>query len=258
MRAWISLATLAGLAACVDSTGGHVVTFDVAAAGPADVVNGTRSIDTGRGWHVELTRAKLHIGAVYLNLSVPSSGAQFTNCILPGIYTAEALSGLDVDALSAEPQPFPAPGHGTDDAVKTGEIWLTSGDVNASSDPQIIADIAGTASNATATIPFTTTITIGSNRVIPSSSPAYPSAHPICKQRIVSPIALDLRPAQGGQLLIRIDPVQWFTNVDFSGLTATSTTPPMFELPDSNDTDASRNLFDGLRANRNTYSFSFE
>ena len=28
----------------------------------------------GAGWHVVLAKAKLHIGAVYLNLAVPSSG----------------------------------------------------------------------------------------------------------------------------------------------------------------------------------------
>ncbi|MDB4959085.1 MAG: hypothetical protein JWO36_6654 [Myxococcales bacterium] len=245
-------------AGCVNTTGGSTVTFGVAAAGPADVTGGVRTIDTGRGWHVVLTTAKLHIGAIYLNLTVPSSGSQFTNCILPGIYTAEELHGLDVDLLSAAPQAFPASGVGTDDNAKTGEVWLTGGDVNAASDPTLIADLAGTATNATQTIPFTASITIGGNRLIPPSDPAQPSAHPICKQRIVSPIRLDLRPRDGGTLLVRVDPALWFADVDFAGLTQVSTTPPAFVFPDDNSTPASQNLFTGLRAASGTYSFSFE
>jgi hypothetical protein len=247
------------LAACTSSTGGQIVSFDVAAAGPADATGGSRTFDNGLGWHVVLSKASLHIGAVYMNATVPTSGAQFTNCILPGLYTAEELSGLDVDVLSASPQPFPAKGEGTDDEVKTGELWLTSGDINAGADPQVIAQIAGVASSATITKPFTATVTIGANRAIPSSDPAHPSAHPICKQRIVSPIAIDLAPRDGGRLLIRVDPAAWFANVDFSTVPSVSTTPPAFEIPDDNATDAGQNLFSGLRsAGSANYRFTFE
>ena len=86
---------------------------------------------------------------------MPSSGAQFTNCILPGIYTGEALDGLDVDLLSATPQPFPSPGTGTDDEARTGEVWLTGGDVNAAADPTVIADARRASRPRTpTTIPF--------------------------------------------------------------------------------------------------------
>jgi hypothetical protein len=245
-------------AACVNTTGGNTVTFEVAAAGPADVTGGIRTIDTARGWHVVITKATLHIGAIYLNLTVPSSGSQFTNCILPGIYTAQELHGLDVDLLSATPQPFPAPGTGTDDHAKTGEVWLTGGDINAASDPTVIAELAGTATSSTQTLPFTTSITIGGNRLIPPSDPAQPSAHPICKQRIVSPIRIDLSPRDGGTLLVRVDPAPWFADVDFTALTQVSTSPPAYVFPDDNSTSASQNLFTGLRAASGTYSFSFQ
>ncbi len=248
-----------GDAGCVDTTGGELVSFGVAAAGPADATGGTRAFDTGLGWHVELSKAVLHIGAIYMNATVPTSGAQFTNCILPGIYTAEELSGLDVDVLSPTPRAFPTRGEGTNSHVTVGELWLTSGDINAVSDPQIIAQIVGVASTATTTKPFTTTVTIGANRAIPSSDLAHPSAHPICKQRIVSPIAIDLAPRAGGELLIRIDPATWFANVDFTTLEQVSTSPPAFEIPDDNTTDAGQNLFSGLRSSgADTYRFSFE
>jgi hypothetical protein len=236
------------LGAC-GTTGGNAVTFDVIATGtPSASV-----VDTGLGWHVVLNKATLHIGAVYLNLSVPISGSQGTNCILPGVYTAEELGGLDIDALSAAPQAFPAPGTGTDDQARTGEVWLTGGNVNADADATVIADVAGTASNSLLGIPFTATITIkSSNRGIPPSDPSLPSQHPICKQRIVSPIPIDLRPRDGATLLVRVDPSGWFANVDFSAL------PPGGAFPDDNSNAASQNLFTGLRAATSTFQLSFQ
>lgn len=241
---------LLALAAC-GTTGGELVTFDVAAAGPPSAAGAGFAIDNGLGWHVVLDRAVLHVGAIYLNLSVPSSGAQSTSCILPGVYTAQALAGRDVDVLSPLPQAFPAPGSGTDDAARAAEIWLTGGDVNAAIDPTVVADLAGTASRDASTIAFSARITIGNNRLIPTGDPAQPSMHPICKQRIVSPIALDeLRPRDGDTLMLRIDPTGWFANVDFTGVA------PSAALPDDLSTPTSQNLFSGLRAST-SYTFTF-
>lgn len=240
------------LAGC-GTTGGDLVTFDVVAEG----VPGARSLDTGLGWHVALTRAHLHLGAVYLNLAVPISGSQETVCILPGIYTAEELAPLDVDVLDPTAQPFPQPATGTNDEARTGEVWLTGGDVNADADSTVIADLAGTATNATTTLPFTATITIGTaNRGIPGSDPSQPSQHPICKQRIVSPIPIDLRPHDGGTLVVAIDPRTWFANVDFTALVPDG--GGGFVFPDTNTNAASQNLFTGLRAASSTFQLSFE
>jgi hypothetical protein len=245
-------ACLLALAAC-GTTGGDLVTFEVAAHG----VEGAGTIDTGLGWHVELTRARLHVGAVYLNLAVPISGSQETACILPGIYTAEELAALDVDVLDATRQVFPQPATGTNDEARTGEVWLTGGDVNADADTTVIADLAGTASNATMTLPFTATVTIGAaNRGIPGSDPSQPSQHPICKQRIVSPIAIDLRPHDSGTLVLAIDTRTWFANVDFTALVADGSGG--FVFPDTNTNAASQSLFTGLRAASSTFQLSFE
>lgn len=243
-----ALALALAVGAC-GTTGGNVVAFEVAAAGVA----GAGTLDTALGWHVVLARAKLHLGAVYLNLSVPISGSQETNCILPGVYTAEELSALDVDVLSTALQPFPAPATGTDDEARTGEVWLTGGDVNADHDSTVIADLAGTATKGAQVVPFAATVTISSgNRGIPPSDPAQPSQHPICKQRIVSPIPIDLRPHDGGTLDLRIDTAPWFANVDFTAL------PPDGTFPDNNTNAASQNLFTGLRAAPATFQFSFQ
>src|ERR1041384_843075 len=72
------------LAACVDSTGGALVHFRVAVAGPADAtIQQPLGFSNGR-FRVTLTRARLHVGAVYLNRNVPTSGAQATSCFAQG------------------------------------------------------------------------------------------------------------------------------------------------------------------------------
>jgi hypothetical protein len=236
----------AALVAC-GTTGGNVVDFQVVARGA-----GSTSYPSAFGWHIELARATLHIGAVYLNLTRPNSGLQDTQCILPGVYTAQELAPIDVDVLSTAPQPFAEPGTGTDDEALTGEVWLTGGDVNADSDATVIADLAGTATKDAQVLPFSATIQINSaNRGIPGS-PAFPGLHPICKQRIVSPILIDLRPHTGGTLAVIVDPSGWFANVDFSQI------PPDGVFPDERNNTASDHLFNAIRAATATFQFSFQ
>src|SRR5437016_2534665 len=97
----LALAVLV-LNACVDTTGGAIVHFRAAVAGPEDARAGQPLVFTnGHGFAVTLTRAHLHVGAVYLNRSVPTAGAQSQSCILPGIYVGEvtqkrgSVVGLD-------------------------------------------------------------------------------------------------------------------------------------------------------------------
>src|SRR5207245_11274119 len=103
-------------------------------AGGAAVATAPLSLDTSAGYHVSLTRALLHVGAVYLNESNPNPGAGPAPCVLPGIYVAEVFGPVTVDLLSPLLQSFPALGEGTETAAKTAEVWLTGGDVNAQTD----------------------------------------------------------------------------------------------------------------------------
>ena len=242
------VALVAALAACGD-TGGNLVSFQVVAQGAA----GGAVSDTGLGWHVVLSQATIHVGAVYLNLSVPISGMQVTPCILPGVYTAEELAPLTIDALATDPQAFPALATGTDDEARTGELWLAGGDINAAADPTVIAEVTGTATRAAQAIAFHGTITISSdNRGVTGGNPALPSLHPICSQRIVSPIPIALRPRDHGTLVVTVDPRGWFANVDFTEL------PPGGEFPDDNANPASQALFNGLEAPTASFELSFQ
>lgn len=249
----LGLALAAALAAC-GTTGGKLVSYDVVGQGPP----GAGSYDTSAGWHVELATATLFIGAVYLNQTRPNSGIQGTECILPGVYTGEELEGRTIDLLSSAPQPFPAPGTGTDDEALTGEVWLTGGDINAAIDNTLIADLKGTATRAAQVLPFTAQITISVANRGATSPPAQPSLNPICKRRIVSPIRIDLRPHDGGTLVVTVDPSGWFNAIDFSQVPVDATQVPVTGVfPDDNTDPASDTLFTEIGAASSTFQFSF-
>lgn len=252
------LALSAGLAcSCVGTTGSELVAFPAYAAGPTDAsADTTYRFTSGRGWDVELDRAVVHVGGVYLARSLPVSGAQETSCILPGQYVAEVSGGVDVDAISPRLQPLPVAGAGTATHAASGEVWLTSGDPNAPDDATPIADVHGWVAKNGSLREFKGTVTIGQNRATVVRDPARPGADPICKQRIVSPIPIDITPRNGGALVVRVDPKTWFANVDFSELVPDADGVLVF--PDANEGQASLSLYQALHATEGAYAFSWE
>lgn len=263
-RGWAFARALAGVAmtafalvACIGTTGSERVTFQAFGAGPADVRDHRLEFVNGHGWSITLTRAKLHVGALYLNRSVPVSGGQERACFLPGVYVAQVLEGTDIDALSADLQPFPAPGSGTADRAVTGEVWLTGGRVDEEEDRTTIADVEGTATKDGASMRFEGTITIGSNRLPVQTDPARPGANPLCAARIVTPIPTEIVPTEGGSLILRIDPRGWFANVDLGELPPVTPDSDLHRFADENSDQPSTNLYGGLRAATGVYRFDF-
>lgn len=256
-----ALATSAALAtACIGTTGSELVTFRAFGAGPADApsdaqTNGLSFVNSF-GWSITLSRAKLHVGAVYLNRSVPVSGGQERSCFLPGVYVAQVLRGADIDALSPELQPFPEPGTGTADHAITGEVWLTGGRVDASDDTTAIAEVAGTATRGSESMRFEGTVTIGKNR-LEQTDPARPGRKPLCAERIVSPIPVSITPSDGGALVVRVDPRQWFKNVDLSELEPVAPESDLCRIPDDASTQPAVNLYRGLRGAVGVYRFDW-
>jgi hypothetical protein len=241
---------------CGGSTGDNLVTFTAAAAGPADPPASGHfgDFDNDRGWHIALTHAVVHIGAVYLNQSVPVSGAQNTDCFLPGTYVAEVTTGQDVDVLSPEPQPFPKLGTGVTIPALTGQVWLTGGNINTVADTTPILSVSGTADRGGVVLPFTGTITIGSSRASTTSSTTLAGANPICKQRIVSPIPTSVEPQTTGSLLLRIDPRRVFANIEFATLPAPL--PDTYTFPDDSSDQPSANLYQNLHSSA-PYTFQW-
>ncbi|NUP10468.1 MAG: hypothetical protein HOW73_30830 [Polyangiaceae bacterium] len=253
------LAVAVVAASCNASTGGELIEFDAFAAGPEAASGGEAYVfESPRGYTVTLRRAVLHVGAVYLNKSVQTSVGADTSCYLAGQYVAEVPGGFDVDVLEPTLQPFPVQGFATTDRAKTAEIWLSGGDIDAETDPTVVASVEGEATKDGETFPFDATITISESRVIPSTDPSQPGVNPICKQRIVTPIAVDLKPTDGGSLVVRIDPAGWFSNVEFDELELVDDDPPLYRFRDDSLDQPSRNLFNGLRANSGVYDVRWD
>jgi hypothetical protein len=260
------------LPACVDSTGGARVHFRVAVAGPADAQAGPLVFSNGK-FMITLLRAKLHVGAIYLNRNVPTSGAQPTSCFAQGTegqgsyigevtQQADNVVGLDVDLLSPTPQYFASLGEGTADHASTSEVWLMGGAIDADADSTVLLDVAGIATDSTSgtDYPFVGNLTIGTNRAIPITDPSMPGANPICKQRIVSVskqvegenvVPVDVALAEGATVLVRADPRQMFAAVDFSQLPFGSP----YQFGDSSDPGPDLSLYTGMRAKVGVYSF---
>ncbi|HMI89574.1 MAG TPA: hypothetical protein VK550_36120 [Polyangiaceae bacterium] len=259
MRATTSLLLASALlASCAGTTGGEVIAFDAAAAGAEDArAGGTLQFVTDLGWNVSLTSAKLHIGAVYLNRSMPISGVQNTSCILPDTYVGQITTGLDVDLLSPQRQPFPLRGEGvTAPAAVVAQVWLTGAPIDQADDDTPILQVEGTAERNGASKPFTGTITIGSNRLQNGIDATQAGAAPICKQRIVSPIPVLLALRETGSLLLRVDPRFLFVNVDFSALPAVGDAFAFTDDVTQKD-QPSLNLYNNLRAASRLYTFEW-
>jgi len=248
---WVICAS--ALVSCVGTTGGAIVDFKAAAAGPSDAVAGQALVfGTDRGWTVTLTRATLHVGAAYLDQSATISGAGDTSCILPGTYVAQITSGMDVDLLSPAAQAFPALGHGVTGRALVAQVWLTGGDVNAIDDRTHILEIAGSAQSGSDVRPFTGVITIGSNR---ETSGSLAGANPPCKQRLaVIPLRTPLDVESTGGLLVRIDPRQLFADVDFGQLSRPNG-GSVYAFQDNANDPASSNLYTNIHAGGSLYTF---
>jgi hypothetical protein len=256
----LAVCALGGLlcSACVGTTGGEVVDFQAAAAGPTDAQAGAPlDFQNSRGWLVDLTTARLHVGAMYLDQNEPASGSQPTNCILPGTYVAQVTQGLDVDLLSSSAQLFPVLGHGTTLFARAGQVWLTQGPVDDAEQPanEPILTLVGTATRGSDVRPFSAELTISTSNRLPNSGTS-PFVTPICKERVVSPITTSVQVEEQGGLLLRIDPRLLFVNVDFSALSLSSDGSGYAFQDDSSD-QPSANLFQNLIAAGPLYSFSW-
>jgi hypothetical protein len=203
------------LASCGGTTGGELVTFTAYARGAQGASQPFAVGDST----VVLTKATMHIGAVYVD-SAPPTGAETPVCINPGIYVAQVAGPVDVDLLSTAPQEFSVYGNGTADRGLTWEMWLTDGDVNGQVNPTHVIELEGVATNPQGQeVSFGAVVSINDNRLVPQVDPSQPGNNPICKQRILQIGGIDVRPVQGGVLTVTIDPRAWFAlGIDFASL----------------------------------------
>jgi hypothetical protein len=232
------------------TTGSGLVEFTAYGAGPAGVSAGYERVNA-LGYRVQLDEARLYVGGLYANQNVPLAGAQEQPCVLPGLYVAEVTSGLLLDLLDDRRQEFPAAGVGLEERGRTGEVWLKSDGlaVDAAEDPQVVALASGTARRDEDAWPFRVSVTIGSNRRLPDPDPQKPGANPICAERIVSRIPVDITPRDGGTLVLRVDPQAWFEQVDFADLAEDlRASDGTYVIPDAPEGRAAIAVFNGIKS----------
>lgn len=259
-RAWgaVLFSSVAALYGCAPSTGGGTLVFEAFAAGPEQGAG--EAFTNSRGYEIQLTRAELRLGAVYLNQYVPRPGSAGEACALPGVYVAEVTQGLSVDLLQPELQPFPGGGVALEERAASAEVWLLGegSAVDAVEDPHVIFSAAGTATRDGVSWPFEASVSIGSNRLVPAADPKKPGANPICAERIVSPIPVNVLPRSGGRLVVRVQPAAFFSQVEFAELEQADAEPPLYRFRDVTDGQPNINLYRGLHSTQRAYSISWE
>jgi hypothetical protein len=204
------------VASCNGTTGDQLITFSAYASGAPDAA---QPFSAG-GFTIQLTTAKMHLGALYFDEAPPGTGFNGPVCIASGVYAAQVPGPLEVDLLSSRAQEFSVYGSGTADIAQSWQIWLTDGDVNEVNFAHMV-DLEGVATGSDGTqYSFGAAITINEqNRVPVASDPSQPGESPVCKQRIIQLGGLDIPFFEGGALYVQIDPRAWFNSgVDFSAL----------------------------------------
>lgn len=264
---WWAVAAPLVLSACLGSTGNSVVHFRVAVVGPANAVAGQPlEFTSAPGWHVVLTQAVLHVGAIYLEQTRFTSGGGPGPCVLPGTYVGEvtteagSAAGIDVDLLSPAPQYFPNEGQGTDLEAQTAQVFLAGKQIDQLEDPTTkILQIAGTAERNGQVIPFAGAISLGTNFAMTSSDSRKPGMYPTCQERVVSPIPVDIVPRNGGTLLLRVDPTHpLFDSIDFSALNRPPNSPVYVFENTMADALGGELLYRALKGTGALYTFFWE
>ena len=241
---------LVALLSCNGTTGYELVNFYAAASGPHDVVKGQPYVFDADGVRITLTQATLHVGALYLSQAAPTSGGGPAPCTPPGTYNGvfvgEVRGGGDVDLLDPSPQELSVTGDGSTIPPATGQVWLMQNDVNSPRQGPILT-VAGSFESAGKTHTFSGVITIDSNRVAPpKATDPLPGSAQICSDRIVSNIPVSMHLAQGGTLLLRVDPKGLFNAVPLSTLPSCQGGPAQLCFTSDDSNEASRSLYQNL------------
>jgi hypothetical protein len=233
---------LAAGGSCGGTTGDELIHFSAYASGVKTASTSFKtylSSDPDQpAFSVQLSTAKMHIGAVYFDESPPSTGFDTPECITPDVYAAQIPGPVDIDLLSTQPQEFSVFGSGSADVAESWDLWFTDGtvegqvdDIDAMTNRLPTVEVTGVATRLSdqTTYPFGAIVSInqtdsGAGARLIAPSPALPGQYPICKQRILQLGGINLAFYQGGTLNMTVDPTAWFkaADIDFSNLDPTS------------------------------------
>jgi hypothetical protein len=228
-------------ASCGGTTGDALIHFSAYASGVSEASKPFSTFVASRpdaAFTVQLTMAKMHIGALYFDESPPSTGFDTPECITPDVYAAQVPGPVDIDLLSTQPQEFSVFGNGSADVAESWDLWFTDGavegqvdDIDAMTNRLHTVELTGIATRISdqTKYPFGAIVTInqtdsGAGARLKQPSPALPGEYPICKERILQIGGIDLAFYPGGTLRMAVDPTAWFktANIDFANLDPTS------------------------------------
>jgi hypothetical protein len=229
MRRVEVLVALVAILSCNGTTGFSLVQFYVAGHGFADAVKGRPyTFDAPAGLRVTLTKASLHVGALYLTQAVPQAGGGPEPCILPqtyaGAFVGEVRGDGDVDLLDPSIQQLSVVGDGSTIPAIGGQVWLTHdnsimrGNVNGSDALPILTLQGHFEDRSGSTSTFSAGITIDLDRISGAANTGLPGETQICQQRIVSGIPANITLVQAGTLVLAIDAQALLIGVPFGDL----------------------------------------
>jgi hypothetical protein len=248
--------TLAGIASsvlvgllllvhCGGDTGNPRIAFEATMAGtPA-----AKSFVNERGYTIELTRAQMTVGPVYLNVQRPltasaspqatpqtahplprflaplvapfaikSAWAHGESHLATGRVVGEVLSQVTFDALSDAPIRFPTAGNLTQEPVRSLDLWFyPEPGVSFESEKidTVALDVAGVATKGAERVAFRGKLQLN-DAWLPEQETR--GAVSIAQVRTARGVPAEFVPTEGGSLRIVVDVRAFFRGADFSAL----------------------------------------
>jgi hypothetical protein len=232
------LVSLSLLVHCDGDTGNPRIAFEATMAGtPA-----AKSFVNERGYTIELTRAQMTVGPIYLNVQRPltaqampkvplylaplvapfaikSAWAHGESHLATGRVVGEVLAQVTFDALSDAPIRFPTVGNLTQEPVRSLDLWFyPEPGVSFESEKidTVALDVAGVATKGAERVAFRGKLQLN-DAWLPEQETR--GAVSIAQVRTARGIPADFVPTDGGSLRIDVDVRAFFRGADFSALT---------------------------------------
>lgn len=257
---------------CAGSTGSKRFAFDARIGGVTDRATFTNEI----GWTITLSKARVTLGPVYLNVVAPlrdstqslrelfvkTAWAHGEGHLDEGRVVGEVLGQVTFDALSSSLTAFPVRGSMTQDDVRTAEIWFYP-EPGVSAETTKIAtialDVAGTAVRDATTVPFRGQLILN-DAWQPDQVDGTRGTTSITALRQVRGIPSSFVPDEGGELEIRVDVARLFRGANFASLEQNPTDPDGTKVLVQSKSGAlatdqvMTNLYQGLHDATGTYA----
>ncbi len=230
--------------ACTNTTGGDLVSLPFQAGGTA-----LGAFTTPTGWTVTLQQALIAAGPFYFNVDPPSTG-EFRS----GVVIIQATEQTIIDALDPTLYDVTGGANGETGTTVSVEIGLLPPDqTNQLAQPDEaetigggFAFVAGTATNASLTVPFQGQIVIDQTLVT--------TTEPLADLQRIRGASVDLAfTAAPQQLELHVDPTHWFDQSDFSQIA--NGPPPFGGYTWTVDTTFAAQLLEGVKGETGVYLF---